>query len=74
MKITLELINQHGGDNIVTQRDEVILYKYDISTLVVSLGNKKYSGCCHLINHSELHNYLVNDTLHFCVSTLVFKS
>ena len=71
VKIMLELINQHGGDNLVAQRDEVSWRKCGVSTLVASLGNKKYSGCYHLISHSEIHNYLVNDTLHFRVSTLV---
>ena len=71
VKITLELINQHGGDNIVAQSDEVSWRKCGVSTSVASLGNKKYSGSYHLINHSELHNYLVNDTLHFRVSTFL---
>ena len=74
VKIMLELINQHGGDNLVAQKDGVSLYKCDVSTLVVSLGNKNYSGFLHLISHSELDNYLVDDTLHFRVSTLVLKS
>ena len=71
VKIMLELIKQHGGYNLVTQRDEVRWHKCGVSTLVVSLGNHNYSGLYHLVNHSELGNYLVNDTLHFRVSTLV---
>ena len=71
MKITLELINQHGGDNIVAQKDEVSWCKCGVSTWITYIGNKYYSGSYHLINHSELDNYLVNDTLHFRVSTLV---
>ena len=68
VKITLELINQHGGDNIVAQRDEVSWRKCN---WVAYIGNKNYSGWNHLINHSELDNYIVNDTLCFRISTLV---
>ena len=71
VKITLELINQHGGDNIVAQKDGVSWYKRGGSFWVAAIGNKNYSGWIHLINHSELDNYLVNDTLHFRVSTSV---
>ena len=71
VKIILEVINQHGGDNVVAQKDLVSWHKYGISIRVTYIGNKNYSGCCHLISHSELDNYLVNDTLHFRVSTLV---
>ena len=71
MKITLELINQHGGDNTVTQ-EEVTLRKCDRSCVVANIGNIYNSGFGHLIYHSALHNYLVNDTLCFGVSTLVF--
>ena len=69
MKITLELINQHGGDNIVTQK-EVTLRKCDRSSMVKYIGSIDY-GYYHFISHSKLDNYLVNDTLCFCVSTLV---
>ena len=71
MKITLELINQHGGDDLVAQKDEVSWCKCGVSTWITYIGNKYYSGSYHLINHSELDNYLINDTLHFRVSTLV---
>ena len=75
VKITLELINQHGGDNLVAQRDEVSWDTCDVSTLVTSIGSIYYSGYYHLINHNELDNYLVNylvnDTLCFRFSTLV---
>ena len=71
VKITLELINQYGGDNIVAQRDGVSWRKAGISTWITYFGNKNYSGFYHLISHSELGNYLLNDTLHFLVSTLV---
>ena len=72
MKITLELINQHGGDNLVAQKDEVSWDKHGGSFRVTPIGNISYpsSNCCHLINHSELYNYLVNDTLCFRVSVI----
>ena len=41
VKITLELINQHGGRNIVAQKDEVSWYKYDISNRVRSFWKQK---------------------------------
>ena len=68
VKITLELINQHGGDNVVAQTDEVSWDKSIISSLVAFIGNISNS---HLISHSELDNYLVNDTLYFRFSVLV---
>ena len=71
VKITLELINQYGGDNIVAQRDGVSWRKAGVSTWITYFGNKNDSGFYHLISHSELGNYLLNDTLHFLVSTLV---
>ena len=71
VKITLELINQHGGDNIVAQKDQVSWSKSGMSRAVTFFGNIYYLGCYHLINHSELNNYLVNDTLCFRFSTLV---
>ena len=70
VKFTLELINQHGGDNEVAQRDEVS-WCSGVSHMVAYIGNKNYSSIYHLIDHSELDNYLVNDTLCFRVSTLV---
>ena len=70
VKITLELINQHGGDNLVAQMNEG-WHKIGGSFWVTAIGNINYSGCYHLISHSELDNYLLNDTLCFRVSTLV---
>ena len=66
VKITLELINQHGGDNLVAEKDEVSWHKSVMSSVVTFIGNKNYSG--YYFNHSELNNYLVNDTLCFRVS------
>ena len=71
VKITLELINQHGGDNLVAEKGGVSWWKCGVSTSITYIGNEYYSGNYHLINHSELDNYLVNDTLHFRFSTLV---
>ena len=74
VKITLELINQHGGDNVVAETGRVSWSKCGVcgvSTFIIYIGNKYYSGYYHLISHSELDNYLVNDTLHFRVSTSV---
>ena len=71
VEIKVKLINQHGGDNIVVQRNRVSFHKCGVYRMVAYIGNKYYSGYYHLIDHSELDNYLVNDTLCFCVSTLV---
>ena len=70
VKITLELINQHGSDNLVAEKQKFSLYKCGVSTWTTYIGNKSDS-VYHLINHSDLDNYLVNDTLHFRVSTLI---
>ena len=55
VKITLELINQHGGDNIVAQKDQVSWSKSGMSRAVTFFGNISCLGCYHLISHSELN-------------------
>ena len=73
VKIKLEVISQHGGNDLVAQKG-VSWHTCGESTYI---GNNYYprcSGCpgyYHLMSHHELRDYLLNDTLHFRVSTSV---
>ena len=68
---TLELINQQGGENAVHSTDGVTWSK--TNELITPLGNILCSrgAVYHFMKHSELGDYLVDDTLHFRVSAVV---
>ena len=73
---TLELINQRGGENAVYSKDSVTMSRPTLhGELIAALGNMLYwggnTGHSHFIKHSELGDYLVNDTLHFRISAVV---
>ena len=77
---TVELINQRGGENAVhskdnitwsrpTQQEEhIISHTSPIKMWWRCFNNHSYD---HVMDHSKLGNYLVNDTLHFLVSAVV---
>ena len=71
VKITLELVNQHGGDNLVNYKDGVTWKKPDESVYITLIGSKCHLGNGHFIDHSELGDFLKNDSLDFHASTVV---
>ena len=70
VKFELELINQQGGSNMICSVDGT-WNKPGPNDYIATFGKKYYSGSTHLIDHSELYDYLTNDSLYFIVSTTV---
>ena len=70
VRFKLELINQHGRDNIVICKDGITWCKSAKPVHITSFVSKRHSGYSHLIDHSQLDDYLKNDSLYFRVSTV----
>ena len=68
-KFTLELVNQRGGDNVIAEAfkswDKVNIRRWIASFHRISIGI--YS---HFIEHSQLGDFLVDETLHFLISKI----
>ncbi len=59
MKLTLELINQQGGQNAIYESSAIQLEKKPHKLRKINY---------HLIWHSKIQDFLANDTLYFYVS------
>ena len=69
-KFTIELINQQGGENITS----TTLVNIERSTtpykLLASFNLIIVAGNLTFLEHSLLHKFLINDTLHFRISEI----
>ena len=63
--VTLELVNQRGGENVRATVHDVQLNKVTGTTLNCALGDIPGNG---FIKHSKLENFLVDDTLTFHIT------
>ena len=73
-RFKLELINQHGGNNLVSCKDGITWCKSANAEFITLFGSKYHSGYFHLIDQSEVGDYLKNDSLYFLISTIVLES
>ena len=70
-KLAIELINQHGNNNVIAEGcsswDKPNDIKFITNLYCITIG-----GHCHFIEHSQLGGFLVDDTLHFLISKIEF--
>ena len=70
-KFTIELINQHGNNNVIGEGcdswDKRIVRSFITNFHRITIG-----AHCHFIEHSQLGGFLVDDTLHFLISNIEF--
>ena len=72
-EITLELINQQGGENVVSVKECSWKKPNQDSEVICSFGSiflgsiVKYH---HLVEHSKLDDFLIDDTLHFRIPVI----
>ena len=74
VNLELKLINQCGGRNLVYSRAVTLNRQDKTPGYVCYFGINLFSGYRHLIGHSELGDYLINDALYFRVSSVVVSS
>ena len=71
VKLTIELVNQYGEENRSYSAD---VLEWDQPTgqfnWVTALGNIKMGQDCAFLDHSELDDFLVDDTLYFRISKI----
>ena len=70
-KFTLELVNQCGNDNVIAEGCKS-LDKPNIRKYVTYFHRISIGGLSYFIEHSQLGDFLVDDTLHFLISKIEF--
>ena len=70
-KFTLELVNQHGNNNVIAEGCDS-WDKPNKSNCITAFHRITVGGYYHFIEHSQLGDFLVNDTLHFLISYIEF--
>ena len=70
-KFTIELINQHGNNNAIAEAC-ISWDKPITTTFITHFYRITIGGHYHFIEHSQLGDFLVNDTLHFLFSKIEF--
>ena len=68
---TIELVNQRGNDNVIAGGCKY-WDKTNNRRIIESFNRISIGGSYHFIEHSQLGDFLVNDTLHFLISKIEF--
>ena len=68
-KFTIELVSQHGNNNVIAETCDS-WGKRNIRAFIAYFNRIDIGGFCHFIEHSQLGDSLVNDTLHFLISKI----
>ena len=67
-KLTIELVNQQRGER--GERGENVVLQTDMKSWNKPTSEYKITSVSLLLWHSRLDGFLVNDTLHFCISNM----
>ena len=70
-KFTIELVNQGGNNNVIGEGCSS-WNKPNSKIFIVNFHRLTIGGISHFIEHSQLGDFLVNDTLHFLISNIEF--
>ena len=70
-RFTIELVNQCGNDNVIAEGCDS-WYKRNTRILITNFHRITVGGYCHFIEHTQLGDFLVDDTLHFLISKIEF--
>ena len=70
-KFTLELVNQHGRCNVIAEGCDSWC-KPNKSNCITAFHRITVGGNYHFIEHYQLGDFLVDDTLHFLISKIMF--
>ena len=70
-KFAIELVNQCGNDNVIAETCDS-WNKPNIRKYIANFHRITIGGFCHFIEHSQLGDFLVDDTLHFLISKIEF--
>ena len=68
---TVELVNQRGNDNAIAKVCDS-WEKPNIRKFILNVHRFFITEYCHFIEHSQLGDFLVGDTLHFLISKIEF--
>ena len=70
-KFTIELLNQCGNNNVIAEAYNSV-NKPAVRGFIDNFHLITTGGLCHFIEHSQLGDFLVDDTLHLLISKIEF--